>query len=101
MESPSRLIAKVLGRAVPLRILPSVPAMSENLQVGDFRLPGGCRAERPGEPDQRKREDQPFRWIEVIPAWAISIIALIGMVIVVISLAERQKRNDPTISAGI
>lgn len=58
-------------------------------------------AEGPGESNQGKRIDQPFRGVEIIPARPISIVALVGVMVVVVAFPERQQRHEPTVSTGI
>ena len=60
----------------------------------------GC-SERPGQSQKRKCENHPFRWVEVIPEGTVAVVALVGVVIVVIPLAERQERDEPAVSTGV
>ena len=43
-----------------------------------------------GQAEEGEREDQPLRRIEVVPAWAIAVIALIAMVVVMVAFAKGQ-----------
>lgn len=66
-----------------------------------FDHPSGKAAQRTGEPDAGKAVDEPFGGIEIIPLRPIPVIALIHVVIIMITLSERDERNPPTVMTGI
>src|SRR5262245_39492590 len=70
--------------------------------VGLFGKDGRFEAaEIGGKPQHGQRVNHPLGGIEVVPAGAIAVIARIGVVIVMVPLAETQKRNKPAVTAAV
>ena len=53
------------------------------------------------QPYQRERIDQPFGRIEIVPFRSFPIVVRIGMVIIVVALAEADERNQPAVPAAV
>lgn len=64
-------------------------------------LPIRCGSEGSCQTQSVQTVDQPLGRVEIVPAWAIAIIAGIGVMIVMISLSKREQRDEPIIAAGI
>ena len=51
--------------------------------------------------DQRKRVNDPFRGVEIVPLRSVAVIARIGMMKIMIALAETHEGDQPTIAAAV
>lgn len=60
-----------------------------------------CGPKTACESDRVESVNEPFRWIEVVPSGSVPIVAWVHMVVVVVALAKCNKRDPPTIPAGI
>ena len=54
-----------------------------------------------GKPNQREAVDDPFRGVKVVPFRSIAKIARIGMVEIMIPLAETHEGDQPAIATAV
>src|SRR5205807_4411366 len=57
--------------------------------------------EIPCQPRQRQPKDEPLRRVEIVPAGSVAVIPLIRMMVIVITLAERDERHQPIVPARV
>ena len=67
-----------------------------------LRQDGGIQpAQVGGQSQYGQRVNCPLGRINIVPAWAVAVIARIGMVIVVVALAEGETGDEPTVAAAV
>jgi len=87
----------VRGIILPSLVFATVPDVRDLFHLGCRRGgPQGCGQAHFGE-----CIDDPFGWIKIIPVGPVAIITRVGVMIVVIPLAESDQRDPPVVAAGI